>query len=235
MNDYNLNLYHDHGSDVIEFKINQMIDQVFGQSIDGIGRNNVFLFRKRDDFSRDLTIVNENGQSRVLSEKIKFTSDPVLSSRGLVLGRLEGKGEEFNKNENKLDQIYQNKMVEFQKQLLNIQYTWIVKYTEHLKISLTERYSEGRPIIKHEAVMLSWAHLMEKQESLKQIIDSNNHADQVVRIGINMIAPSLTREIGSLMGRLAGGRGFLEGQAVNMLVLFEIINQIFFTEEYHGE
>jgi hypothetical protein len=216
MSKFNLNLYEAPEELRLEFKINEFIDSVFGADVTAVVRNDFFLLTKPKEAKTAFRGVDRLGMFICREHEYYVLHDPILSRRGLAVGcKLKEECREVT------DKNYDKKTLSYQKFLINFEMAWLESYMRHLKNSLIERISEGSPIIQKEVVRQSWADLVERMESLRQVI--NQEGQQIEYF----VIPSLVEEICSLLAKLAGGRALLSGQAVEMLWIFNIINRIY--------
>lgn len=221
MNDFNLNLYHHGNEKALENQLIMLLETLCDAPVDAVVCGKYFVVPHDCTEKPTIFCLDCHGLFSLRKEEYIVSQDQLLNTRNLVLGKhLTDRFSAAAYNEQ-----YSRKVLEFHRWLLRYEYEWIEGYVEHLKSSLAERISEGRAIIQHEAVRLEWANLMERVECLRHVLESLVDTSSANEAYI--LAPNVVREICELAAKLAGGRAFLEGQAVEMLWLFQIFNKIY--------
>jgi hypothetical protein len=222
MQDFNLNLYRDDYENGFEIQVQNCISKLFGSEVNAVINHGYFILTKALSAKNDFIGVDAEGLCTWNDNGYLLHHDTILQQRNLALGK------QLEQPIIKEPANYSVAMFKFKKFLLSYEYEWINKYSKHLKESLATRISEGIPIIKHEAVRLSWANLMERQESLQHLLKSIEDSPSAINIiDVYILAPCLIREACELLSKLAGGRAFLAKQAVEMLWLFTIFNKVY--------
>jgi len=228
MND--LNLYQCSEETTFENTLRQLVDTLFGRNIMAVMIKDCFIVAKPIDESKRIVVACSKGEIVLGESEYRLTQDSYLSNRGLAVGR------QINEYKDVTSDIYSKKIVAFKEGLLKCERTWIDNYGKHLKVYLSSRMAEGVPIIQHDAVRMTWADLVERQQSLNQlIINIENISSGKSHNELFVFVPQLIREACELLAKIAGGRAFLEGQAVEMLWLFNIVNKIYFSGGYCNE
>ena len=224
-----LNLYKDVEGKKLEKMLHCCMTDLFGENTAAVVNNGCFVLTGLPSGQDgEIVGVDQSGCFLIPKDNYALANDAVLSARSISLGK------EANSNAriwiNKSD-TYASKIFDFKKRLLVLEQEWINNYAFYLKKFLASRISEGISIIKYDAVRLEWAGLVEKQKSLESNINSfeNDMLTSIQNDGFNF-ARRLVRECCEHLCRLAGGRAFILGQAVDRLWLFEIVNKIYLTE-----
>ncbi|MFA6409429.1 MAG: hypothetical protein WCW01_04570 [Gammaproteobacteria bacterium] len=211
MSDYNLDLYEAPLDLQLERSLNSFMENVFGADIEAVVGEDFFLLTRPLVDKSMFRSVDTIGIVVCKEDEYRILVDPILAQRGLAVGfMLGGYREVFDAN-------YATKIFSHQTLLIRYELAWIEGYMEHLRISLTERISEGSPIIQKEVVRRIWADLVERIESLRRLVAGDEY----------LIVSKLVAEACILLAKLAGGRALLRGQVIEMSWLFGIINEIY--------
>lgn len=210
---FDLNLFKS-AQEPITTILKKMTSKYFDSNIDVISSNNFFLLPICDRIKPNLQIINQYGEKiHLLANEFIYLQDRVLINNDLILAKIISPSKSHSCNNNN----YQDSFYAYQNALLEYQIKWLKNYADFVKEFLSKRIAEGKPIIQYETIRFIWAELIEHLESL------NN-------CNSRLLAKKLIRESCEILAKFCGGRGFLEGQAIETLWVFEITNKIFFSE-----
>lgn len=215
----------------LEMQLHRLIIKLFGDKIDAVAYNNIFFLSDRNCTKTIINVIDQNDQVQPLTmNEYLALPDQGLESLQLMLCKIHGPKTTAS------TQPLSDKFLQFQCGLINWQVQWLKEYTNFIKHFLTRRYIEKKSLIQFDAIRILWADLIERQKTLTILTENFLHRiDQSETSKTYLLTTKSIRESCEILAKFGGGRAFLQGQAIEALWLFGIINRCFLTRGNNNE
>lgn len=193
------------------------------KDIDGISCDGYFIisstFLKKDE----LFIVENQKCYRVKKSHCVFASCKLLGRHELVMGSCREKNALVcSKKE------YLNDLIEFKNIIIDIELYWVSEFLKIIHSHLKTRRSNKSNLITHDAIQIMLGDVVIHIKFAEQY---RNYTNEFSRDYVHDYQLSAVKELKcatQFLARLHGGRSFLSGNVIEMMMIFEYFRNIYF-------
>ncbi|NNM59139.1 MAG: hypothetical protein HKM04_04930 [Legionellales bacterium] len=200
-------------NDVIQlFNIQKPIEFDFSNSLQDIYRQS-FSDDTTACSSRNFFIILDNDKAQESSfYHGLLIENKTLNKQKILIGKIHI-----------YDSILSPVTTDFKKNLIEMEVVWIKRFLDGVVEHLTTRESEGRKLTNHNSIRMSLGHIINKIAEIGCLTVDDN----VINVPVEKYISSIIESACNELAKLAGGRAFLAGSIIDMLVTFKIINTIY--------
>lgn len=191
--------------------------------MDGIVRDGYVILNKYSLHAENLKLVIEDHSYLVAKSECKFISCDLLEKHHIAIGYIENKPTHIFANTQNI--AYLNL---FKNKIIDLQIKWSREFLNEAYVHLKNRRSENQMLINKEIIQTMLADVM---IHIKSAAVHRQHTNTLTLASIEedqSLAIMEIKKANHLLAKLYGGRSFLTGNVVEMIMVFEYFRNIYF-------
>jgi len=190
--------------------------------IDGIARDGYVILDKNTLCDDHLDIVVDDHCYVILKSKAKFISCNLLEKHNLAIGYIENVSNSIFSSAHSLANLNQ-----FKNKIIDLQLNWSKEFLSDVYIHLKNRRSENQMLINKEIIQAMLGDVMIHIKSASQHRKQANHLNKSTEEDQSLAITEIKRA-NHILAKLHGGRSFLSGNVIEMMMIFEYFRNIYF-------
>ena len=201
----------------------KLLQYFYAREIDGIASANYFIIPNAVAEKNKLMLIDGKYFYRLQKNEYKFSSCDLLNKHGLMIGSFDEAVEVVSFSTDYL--IY---LVELKNLILDEKLDWITEFLKIIHAHLMNRYVTKQSSLNKEFVGTMMNDVILHINAAE---DYRNHAENVFSENIFQCQSMAIRELKlavQLLAKLYGGRSFLAGSIVEMMMIFEYFRDVYF-------
>lgn len=193
------------------------------KEIDGIAYDKCFILSENLLKKDELSFLDKKNLYLVKKNDCKFENFTLLNKHKLIMGTYADSVRSAKSNK-----IFIDYLNEFKNVVLRTQLSWCVRILKIINSYLNNRKSAGTKLGHKEIIQVMLADAINHLKSAEHyLFISNNLSEKNIFEYQFMAAKELFLGAQSL-GKLYGGRAFLRGNVIEMMMVFEYFRHIYF-------
>ncbi len=188
-------------------------------NIDAILRDGYFIFHSAAMQKENLSVISGEYGFTLNKAACKFINCDLLNKHQLSIGCSVTALDPMHANHD-----YLNYVIQFKNKVLDAQLSWTMEFLNAIYSHLKNRHSAKNTLINKEIIQVMLADVLVHIESAKQhrMINSPDIAEN------QLLAVKELKAANQILAKLYGGRSFLAGNMVEMIMIFEYFRDIYF-------
>ncbi len=204
-----------------EYKLSQYCSI---KDIDGIAYDNYFIAPKTVTEKQELFVVDHETCFRVNKANFKFAKCTLLEKHDLVMGNYVEKLEIINTSTD-----YRHYLHEFKNIIIDVKLFWTVEFLNIISHYLKNRRSASSMLIHKEVIQTMLGDAIVHIKAAEQYRHFAKDISLESIAEYQLFSMKELRSAAHLLAKLHGGRSFLSGNVIEMMMIFEYFRNIYFS------
>lgn len=203
---------------------NKLLQYLQTKKIDGIACDKYFIISNVMLNKSELLIIDNENCYRINKSHCKFANCELLNRHGLVMGSYENI---FDLVEEKKE--YLTYLIDLKNTIIDIELYWVVEFLKIVYEHLKNRKSAKTNLINNDAIQIMLGDVVVHTKLAEQYRNFTRdfHTENINNY--QLLAIKELRLATHLLAKLNGGRSFLVGNVVEMMMIFEYFRDIYFS------
>ncbi len=190
--------------------------------LDGVAVDNYFIMPKKLLAKEDWVMIDKENCYRVSQSKCQLASCVLLNKHQLVMGSYEGAGHFLSS-----DKAYSTALKAFKNIIIEIELYWVMAFSKIIQEHLKNRKFE-KSVLINKAVQVMIDDVMNHIKSAEQYYQEARLNNNTL-FDYQLSAIKELRMAMQLLAKLHGGKSFLSGNVIEMMMIFEYFRDIYFS------
>ncbi len=209
------------------FNLNFNNEQLFklceDQGVDSIICGNYFILHKNALTRETLTLISDQYCYKVKQETCRFIKCTLLEKHQLKIGYCETLFEMIFSEHNQIDIL-----IKFKKMIIDIQLCWATEFLNIVYDYLKNRKTAQHTLINKEIIQVMLGNVVIHIKAATDYKIRSEQSQSNEKKDYQLRAINELKTANQLLAKLHGGRAFLSGNIVEMIMVFEYFRDIYF-------